>query len=84
VINTIKTPLSSNFLSKNINIKIQRSVILPGVLCMWWLGLSPEGRRPLARLRLRWIILKWIFKNWNGEAWTEILCLRIGISGGSL
>jgi len=49
-----------------------------------WLGLSPEGRRPLARLRLRWIILKWFFKNWDGEAWTVMLCLWIGISRGSL
>jgi hypothetical protein len=85
VINSVKTLLSSNLLSKNINIEIQRSVIFPGVLyvCVW-LGLSPEGRRSLARLRLRWIILKWIFKNWDGEAWTEMLCLRIGINGGSL
>jgi hypothetical protein len=29
------------------------------------------------------IILKWVFKEWGGEAWTELICLRIGTSGGS-
>jgi hypothetical protein len=24
------------------------------------------------------IILKWIFKKWDGEAWTGLICLRIG------
>jgi hypothetical protein len=24
------------------------------------------------------IILKWIFKLWDGEAWTELVCFRIG------
>jgi hypothetical protein len=26
------------------------------------------------------IILKWIFKKWDGEAWTGLICFRIGIS----
>ena len=27
------------------------------------------------------IILKWIFKKWDEEAWTELICLRIGTGG---
>jgi hypothetical protein len=30
------------------------------------------------------IILKWIFKQWNWEAWTELICLRVGTGGGRL
>jgi hypothetical protein len=27
-------------------------------------------------------ILKWIFKKWDGRAWTGLIWLRIGTSGG--
>ena len=30
------------------------------------------------------IILNCIFKKWNGEAWTGLICYRIGIGGGLL
>jgi hypothetical protein len=30
------------------------------------------------------IILKWICKKWDGEAWTELLYLRIGTGDGLL
>ena len=32
----------------------------------------------------RRIILKWIIRKWVGEAWTELICLRIGTGGGLL
>jgi hypothetical protein len=32
----------------------------------------------------RIILKKLIFKKWNGEARNELLCLRIGTSGGRL
>jgi len=30
------------------------------------------------------IILKQIFKKWDGEAWTALICLRIGTCGWAL
>jgi hypothetical protein len=30
------------------------------------------------------VILKWVFKKWDGEAWTELIWLRIGKGGGLL
>jgi len=30
------------------------------------------------------IILKHIFKKWDGEAWTALICLRIGTHGWAL
>jgi hypothetical protein len=30
------------------------------------------------------IMLKWIFKKWDGEAWTDLFWLKIGIGGGPL
>jgi hypothetical protein len=27
------------------------------------------------------IILKWLFKKWDEEAWTGLICLRIGTGG---
>ena len=30
------------------------------------------------------IILRWIFRKWNGWAWTGLIWLRIGTSGGHL
>jgi hypothetical protein len=29
-------------------------------------------------------ILKWVFKKWDGEAWSGLLWLRLGIGGGLL
>jgi hypothetical protein len=37
-----------------------------------------EEKIPLGSGR---IILKWIFKRWDGEAWTGLIWLRIGIGG---
>jgi len=28
------------------------------------------------------IVLQWIFKKWDGEAWTRVTWIRIGIGGG--
>jgi hypothetical protein len=30
------------------------------------------------------IILRWLFRKWNVEAWTGLICLRIGTDGGYL
>jgi hypothetical protein len=30
------------------------------------------------------IILKWFFKKWDWEAWTGLICIRIGTGGGLL
>jgi len=30
------------------------------------------------------VVLKWIFREWDGEAWTGLLCFRIGTGGGCL
>ena len=30
------------------------------------------------------IMLKWIFSKWDGNAWTGLLWLRIGVGGGGL
>jgi hypothetical protein len=40
----------------------------------------------LEDLGLNWIIIiwEWIFKKWGGEAWAELIWLRIEISGGLL
>jgi len=38
-----------------------------------FLDSTSEGKRPIVRVRL-----KWIFKKWDGEAWTELICLRRG------
>jgi len=27
--------------------------------------------------------IKWVIKKWSGEAWTELIWLRIGTCGGS-
>ena len=29
------------------------------------------------------IIIEWIFKNWEREAWTGLIWLKIGTSGGN-
>jgi hypothetical protein len=45
---------------------------------------NPEGKKTLRSTRRRRIILKWIFRKWDGEAWTELIWLRIGTGGGPL
>jgi hypothetical protein len=42
----------------------------------------PEGKRPLGRPRRR--RENSIKKKWGGEAWTGLICLRIGTGGGLL
>jgi hypothetical protein len=40
---------------------------------------KPDGKRPLGRPRRRWsVLLKQIFKKWDREAWTGLICLRMG------
>ena len=44
-----------------------------------------EGRVHLEDLGLDGrIILKWIFKKLFGEAWTDLIWVRVGIGGGRL
>jgi hypothetical protein len=46
---------------------------------------KPEGKRPLGRRRCEWKDnLRWTLEKWNGVALTELMWLRIGISGGLL
>jgi hypothetical protein len=44
----------------------------------------PEEKRPLRRPSRRWEDTFKIFKEWDREAWTGLLCLRIGTGGGLL
>jgi hypothetical protein len=42
----------------------------------------PEGKRSLGRPRHRWEAnIKWVFKKLDREAWTILICLRIGTGG---
>ena len=44
---------------------------------------KPEGWIPLGRPRRRWENnIKMILKKWAGNAWTGLIWLRIGTSGG--
>jgi len=52
--------------------------------CMVLVG-RPVRKRPPGRPRHRWEkILEWIFRKWDGEAWTGLMCLRIGTGLGLL
>jgi len=45
----------------------------------------PEGKRPLGRPGIDGkIILRLIFWKWDWGAWTRLIWLRIGTSGGHL
>jgi len=49
----------------------------------WWGDL--RKRDHLEDLGVDWIIiLEWNFKKWDGEAWAELMWLRIEISSGLL
>jgi hypothetical protein len=45
---------------------------------------KPEEKRALGRTRRRWMILRWIFRKLDGGHKTELIWLRIGISGRHL
>jgi hypothetical protein len=45
---------------------------------------KPEGKRPLGRLRRRWVDNIKIDLRWDGMVWTGLIWLRIGASGGLL
>jgi hypothetical protein len=42
---------------------------------------KPEGKRPLGRLRSRWVDNIEIDLRWDGLVWTGLIWLRIGTSG---
>jgi hypothetical protein len=43
---------------------------------------KPEGKRPLAKLRLiECMILKYILENYAGRGWAGLIWLRIGTNG---
>jgi hypothetical protein len=47
----------------------------------------PEGKKPLGRPSLRWedsIKIDLQEVGWGGEAWTGLICVRIGTGGGLL
>jgi len=45
---------------------------------------KPEGKRSFGRPRRRWDDNILIFRKWDGEAWTGLIWLRIGVGGGLL
>jgi len=46
---------------------------------------KPEGKRPLEKPRRRCEEnIKMVFRKWDGEAWTVLIWIRIGIGGGHL
>jgi hypothetical protein len=46
---------------------------------------GPERKKSLGNLCIDGrIILKWIFRYWNGEKWTALIWLWIGIGSGLL
>ena len=48
-------------------------------------GGGPVRKSPRGRPRHRWEkILKCFFRKWDGEAWTGLVCLEIGIGLGLL
>jgi len=49
----------------------------------WWGHLRERGH--LEELGVdRNILLKYIYNKWDGEAWTGLIWLRMGIGGGRL
>jgi hypothetical protein len=73
-------------ISKNIKIKIYRTIILPVVLygCETWsLTLREKSHLGDPGVDGR-IILRWVFRKWNVEAWTGWIWLMIGTGGGLL
>jgi hypothetical protein len=46
---------------------------------------KPEGKRTLGISRRGWrLIFNLFFKKWNGDIWTGLIILRLGIGGGRL
>jgi hypothetical protein len=46
---------------------------------------KPEGKRPLGKLRRRWVgNIKMDIKRYDGAVWPGLIWLRIGTSGGLL
>jgi hypothetical protein len=45
---------------------------------------KPEGKRPLGRLRHRWVDNIKMNLREDGVVWTVLICLRIGTCGGLL
>jgi len=65
---------------KSRRIRWAGNVARMGDRTVFWCGDLRE--RPRGRTRCRWIILKRIFKTLDGESWSGLICLWIGISGG--
>jgi hypothetical protein len=42
---------------------------------------KPEGKRPLGRLRCRWVDNIKILERWDGVMWAGLVWLRIGTVG---
>jgi hypothetical protein len=54
------------------------------MLMGYWVG-KPEGKRPLGRLRRRWVVsIKMDLREigWDDVVWIGLIWLRMGTSGG--